>query len=170
MDRVLQELRPSRIIVLTQRTIPLDRQTTSDMVMASLAKTTMIRQRLLTSSSTRFLFMSASRLTPPATAVTFKSQPLQRSAFVPRTATFHTTTPREILPPGPQVIEGGVNVPAPVPAPSPTHGSYHWTFERLMAAGLIPLTTAPFIGGSLNPTLDAVFVAALIIHSHIGFQ
>ena len=22
------------------------------------------------------------------------------------------------------------NEPAPIPKPSPTHGSYHWTFER----------------------------------------
>ncbi|KAL8903218.1 MAG: hypothetical protein Q9171_007479 [Xanthocarpia ochracea] len=69
-----------------------------------------------------------------------------------------------------EVIEGGVNDPAPVPPPSPTHGSYHWVFERAMSAALIPLTIAPFAAGSLNPVMDALLCAGLIIHSHIGFQ
>ena len=63
-----------------------------------------------------------------------------------------------------------VNDPAPVPPPSPSHGSYHWTFDRLVAAGLIPLTIAPFAAGSLNPTMDAILCASLLIHSHTGFQ
>lgn len=80
------------------------------------------------------------------------------------------------------------NDPAPVPPPSPTHSSYHWTFERsvseiwtpefwllkshcrLVAIGLIPLTVAPFAAGSLNPILDATLAAAILIHSHVGFQ
>lgn len=74
------------------------------------------------------------------------------------------------MPPGPQVIEGGVNDPAPVPKPSPIHGSYHWTFERLLSVGLIPLTLTPFATGSLNPTLDAALIFTLIVHSHMGFQ
>ena len=74
---------------------------------------------------------------------------------------------------------------------SPTHGSYHWTFERhaihpivikpgtwsvtdcvdrVISLGLIPLTAAPFIGGSLNPITDAVLCGMLLAHSHIGFQ
>jgi succinate dehydrogenase (ubiquinone) membrane anchor subunit len=36
--------------------------------------------------------------------------------------------------------------------------------------GLVPLTAAPFIGGSLSPALDAVFCSALLVHSHIGFE
>ena len=63
-----------------------------------------------------------------------------------------------------------VNDPAPVPEPSPIHGSYHWTFERAVAAGLIPLTVAPFAGGSLNPGMDAVLCTLLLVHSHGGFQ
>ena len=74
------------------------------------------------------------------------------------------------MPPGPQVIEGGVNDPAPVPRPSPIHGSYHWTFERLVSIGLIPLTLAPFAAGSISPAVDASLVFLLIIHSHMGFQ
>ncbi|KAI9854500.1 MAG: membrane anchor subunit of succinate dehydrogenase, Sdh4 [Vezdaea acicularis] len=69
-----------------------------------------------------------------------------------------------------QKIEGTANDPVPVPPPSPTHGSYHWTFERLVAAGLVPLTVVPFATGSLNPSTDALLCALLIIHSHIGFE
>ena len=29
---------------------------------------------------------------------------------------------------------------------------------------------APFAAGSLNPTLDAIFCAAILVHSHAGFQ
>lgn len=63
-----------------------------------------------------------------------------------------------------------VNDPAPVPTPSPSHGSYHWTFDRLLAAGLVPLTVAPFAAGSLNPVLDATLCGAILVHSHTGFQ
>jgi succinate dehydrogenase (ubiquinone) membrane anchor subunit len=63
-----------------------------------------------------------------------------------------------------------VNDPAPIPEPSAAHGSYHWSFERLLAAGLVPLTVAPFAAGSLNPTTDAVLASLLLIHSHLGFQ
>lgn len=62
------------------------------------------------------------------------------------------------------------NDPAPVPPSNPSHGSYHWTFERLISAGLIPLTIAPFAAGSLNPITDAILCGAILIHSHIGFE
>lgn len=39
-----------------------------------------------------------------------------------------------------------------------------------MSAALIPLTIAPFAAGSLNPVMDALLCAGIIIHSHIGFQ
>ena len=35
---------------------------------------------------------------------------------------------------------------------------------------MIPLTVAPFAAGSLNPTLDAILCATILIHSHTGFQ
>ncbi|KAL2754972.1 hypothetical protein ACRALDRAFT_1064712 [Sodiomyces alcalophilus JCM 7366] len=87
-----------------------------------------------------------------------------------RASAFHTTSKRDLLPPPPQVIQGGVNDPAPVPDPNPSHGSYHWTFERLLAGSLVPLTLTPFAAGSLNPTLDAILCAAILVHSHLGFQ
>ncbi|RKF72568.1 Succinate dehydrogenase cytochrome b small subunit, mitochondrial [Golovinomyces cichoracearum] len=81
-----------------------------------------------------------------------------------RLATFHTSGSKLILPPIPP------NDPAPIPSPEPSHGSYHWTFERLISAGLIPLTIAPFAAGSLHPTMDAILCGAILIHSHIGFE
>ena len=63
-----------------------------------------------------------------------------------------------------------VNDPAPVPPSSPSHGSYHWTMDRIVAASLIPLTITPFAAGSLNPTMDAILCATILIHSHTGFQ
>ncbi|KAL8962926.1 MAG: hypothetical protein Q9193_000741 [Seirophora villosa] len=107
---------------------------------------------------------------PWSSSTSFKRS-LQRPALnTPVIASFHTSSQRRILPPGPQVMEGGVNDPAPVPEPSPTHGSYHWVFERAMSAALIPLTIAPFAAGTLNPVMDAILCAGIIIHSHIGFQ
>ena len=69
-----------------------------------------------------------------------------------------------------ELMSSVANDPAPVPTPSPSHGSYHWTFERLLSAGLIPLTIAPFAAGSLNPVTDAVLCGAILIHSQIGFD
>jgi len=63
-----------------------------------------------------------------------------------------------------------VNDPAPVPAPDPLHGSYHWTFERLLSVALVPLTIVPFASGSLSPLLDAALIFGIIVHSHAGFQ
>ncbi|KAF5022330.1 hypothetical protein F66182_5617 [Fusarium sp. NRRL 66182] len=120
----------------------------------------------------------SSLLRQTAMASRWAAVPSTRSALMPsiRTqakgvAAFHNTTRRSaILPPGPQRIEGGVNDPAPIPEPNAAHGSYHWTFERLLAAGLVPLTVAPFASGSLNPTLDAILCSILLLHSHMGFQ
>lgn len=43
-------------------------------------------------------------------------------------------------------------------------------FGRIVSAGLIPLTIAPFAAGSLNPLTDSILCALLVIHSHIGFE
>ncbi|KAF9267595.1 hypothetical protein L218DRAFT_855355 [Marasmius fiardii PR-910] len=69
------------------------------------------------------------------------------------------------------IYRGTVNDPTPFPPPSRTHGSYHWAFERLLAAGLVPMTVAAFAtSGSSYPILDGVLGISLIIHSHIGFD
>ncbi|EHK25134.1 uncharacterized protein TRIVIDRAFT_54691 [Trichoderma virens Gv29-8] len=111
--------------------------------MASIVRPSLLRQTAL-----------AARCAKPA----FRSNAIKASAF-------HTSTQRSaILPPGP------LNDPVPIPNPSAAHGSYHWTFERLLAAGLVPLSIAPFAAGSLNPTTDAILCSAILLHSHIGFQ
>jgi succinate dehydrogenase (ubiquinone) membrane anchor subunit len=125
--------------------------TTTTTAMASLVRPTLLRQLAAAGARPRIA------VAPVASAV-LPSKP------------FTTTPRRALLPPPSQVIKGGVNDPVPVPPPSPTHGSYHWTFERLLAAGLVPLTVAPFAAGSLNPALDASLCAILILHSHMGFQ
>ncbi|KAI4622633.1 uncharacterized protein J4E87_006200 [Alternaria ethzedia] len=96
----------------------------------------------------------------------------QRSAIPKSTriAAFHATQRNQILPPLPQKIIGTTNDPVPVPDPDYAHGSYHWSFERIVSAGLIPLTIAPFAAGSLNPLSDSILCALLVVHSHIGFE
>jgi succinate dehydrogenase (ubiquinone) membrane anchor subunit len=122
------------------------------------------------------LFRQAAGLAAPArqhaAASTLTRQSL-RSAVTKdavRVSAFHASSRRSLLPPGPQIIKGSVNDPAYVPDPHPTHGSYHWTFERLIAAGLIPLTVAPFAAGSINPATDAILCSLLLVHGHLGFQ
>lgn len=44
------------------------------------------------------------------------------------------------------------------------------THARIVSAGLIPLTIAPFAAGSLNPVTDSILCALLVVHSHIGFE
>jgi succinate dehydrogenase (ubiquinone) membrane anchor subunit len=75
-----------------------------------------------------------------------------------------------ILPPLPQAIQGTVNDPVKVPHAHPSHGSYHWTAERLVSVGLIPITILPFAVGSLNPLLDGTLISLIIVHTYIGFQ
>ncbi|UKZ83167.1 hypothetical protein TrVFT333_010972 [Trichoderma virens FT-333] len=71
----------------------------------------------------------AARYTKPACAS--QSNAIKASAF-------HAYTQRSaILPPGPQKIKGTVNDPVPTPNPNALHGSYHWTFERLLASVII---------------------------------
>ncbi|KAG9242674.1 CybS-domain-containing protein [Calycina marina] len=87
-----------------------------------------------------------------------------------RVAALHASARRSLLPVLPQSIDGTANDAAPVPETNPSHGSYHWTFERALSVGLVPLTIAPFAAGSLNPGMDALLCATILIHSHIGFD
>ncbi|KAI0069205.1 mitochondrial inner membrane protein [Artomyces pyxidatus] len=73
--------------------------------------------------------------------------------------------------PGGPIYKGTVNEPTTFPPPSKSHGSYHWSFERLLSAGLVPLTAAAFVtSGSTSPLLDGVLGISLVMHSHIGFD
>ncbi|GAA5978243.1 hypothetical protein JCM11641_001146 [Rhodosporidiobolus odoratus] len=66
-------------------------------------------------------------------------------------------------------VEGTVNDPTPFPTPNKAHGSYHWTFERLLSASLVPLIGATAVS-SANPVIDGVLCTALVAHSHMGFD
>lgn len=140
--------------------------------MASLARSTLLRSGTI-SIAPRHSFTTAARSLQtfrPASSILTKPIISQRSPSIGQIAAFHSSVRRNILPVGPQILSGGVNDAAPIPKSSPVHGSYHWTAERLVALGLVPLTIVPFAAGSMSPTLDAIFVATIIIHSHIGFQ
>ncbi|ANB13071.1 protein SHH4 [Sugiyamaella lignohabitans] len=82
-----------------------------------------------------------------------------------RTQRFLGTIPQ---PPG--YIQGTVNDPVKLPPPSPSHGSYHWSFERLVAVGMAPLVIAPLATGSLTPVLDATLGSLLLVHVHLGLE
>ncbi|KAJ5858651.1 hypothetical protein N7534_003928 [Penicillium rubens] len=89
---------------------------------------------------------------------------LQKNVGVSQVVAFHASAKKQILPPLP------LNDPAPIPETHPSEGSYHWSFERLVCVGLVPLSFAPFAAGSLNPVMDAILCSLLVAHSHIGFQ
>ncbi|KAN0129046.1 CybS domain containing protein, partial [Lactarius tabidus] len=73
--------------------------------------------------------------------------------------------------PGGPIYKGTVNDPTTFPPPSKSHGSCRWSFECLLTAGLVPLTTAAFVTFcSPASLLDELLGASLIMHSHIGFN
>ncbi len=69
------------------------------------------------------------------------------------------------------IYRGSVNDPTPFPPPSKTHGSHHWAFERILSAGLVPLTVAGFVTSGTNyPIIDGLLGVSLVMHSHIGVR
>ena len=139
--------------------------------MASLVRPSLLKQGLQAPAPAQRVFSTARQ---PSTSTlahqlrpAFARSPMPKST---RIAAFHATQRQQILPPLPQKVEGSVNTAVPVPNPDYTHGSYHWSFERIVSAGLIPLTIAPFAAGSLNPLTDSILCALLVVHSHIGFE
>lgn len=104
----------------------------------------------------------------PFPAAVHKLTPSQRSSSA-QVTTPRTQTPT-LKPSTPTNPQPAVNDPIPEQHGDPAHGSYHWTFDRALALGLVPLTLAPFAAGSLNPGLDALLCGSLLLHSHMGFQ
>ncbi|GAA5861655.1 hypothetical protein JCM3774_002659 [Rhodotorula dairenensis] len=66
-------------------------------------------------------------------------------------------------------VEGTVNDPTTFPTPNKAHGQYHWTFERLLSAALVPLVGATAVS-SANPVLDGILCTAIVAHTHMGFD
>ncbi|KAJ6521339.1 mitochondrial inner membrane protein [Mycena vulgaris] len=82
-----------------------------------------------------------------------------------------TTQSDALYVPGGPIYKGTVNDPTSFPPPSRTHGSHHWSFERLLSAALIPLTGAAFATSpSVHPVLDGILGVSLVVHSHMGFD
>lgn len=65
-------------------------------------------------------------------------------------------------------IKGTVNEPTEYPAPNAAHGSYEWTFERVVAVSLVPLVAASTVKHGASGALDGALGLALVIHSHYG--
>jgi len=86
-----------------------------------------------------------------------------------RVSVISSRTPDPIVPKA--IYKGTVNDPTPFPPSSKSQGSYHWAFERLLSAGLVPLTAAAFVtSGSHYPVLDGLLGISLIMHSHMGVR
>lgn len=120
---------------------------------------------------------------PPAAKAMFRSTLLRqqpamlaaamRPAMVRPAAALPSLIRRQPLgtiPQPPGGIVGGVNDPVAVPPADRSHGSYHWSFERLIVLGMVPLAMTPLVGGSLTPVLDATLGSLILMHSHLGFQ
>ncbi|KAI0264859.1 CybS-domain-containing protein [Gloeopeniophorella convolvens] len=103
------------------------------------------------------------------TAALRRSLLTPKRALAPLAIARHTSNFAYV--PGGPIYKGTVNDPTSFPAPNKAHGSYHWSFERLLAAGLVPLTGAAFVtSGSGAPLLDGLLGVSLLVHSHIGFD
>ncbi|KAL0240245.1 hypothetical protein I308_106795 [Cryptococcus tetragattii IND107] len=73
--------------------------------------------------------------------------------------------------PGGPILPGTVNDATTFPTPNKAHGSYHWAFERLLSASLIPLTVGAAVSsGTAYPIMDGILAVSLIVHTHIGFD
>ncbi|KIK89905.1 hypothetical protein PAXRUDRAFT_831745 [Paxillus rubicundulus Ve08.2h10] len=114
--------------------------------------------------------MSASillRSTLPKTFPSATSRIVLRSALQVRHGSSSTT---HYVPGGP-IYQGTVNDPTTFPPPSKIHGSYHWAFERLLSAALVPMTAAAFAtSATAYPVLDGLLGISLVMHSHMGFD
>lgn len=91
---------------------------------------------------------------------------LRPSAFKPVSA----VGVRSYIPQPPGGIVGTVNDAVTYPTPSKLHGSKHWTAERLIIIGFVPLIVAPLAGTSLTPLLDGTLSSLILLHSHLGFE
>lgn len=78
--------------------------------------------------------------------------------------------PLGTIPQPPGGIVGSVNDPVAIPSPNRSHGSYHWSFERIIVLGMVPLMVTPFTAITLTPVLDATLGSLILMHSHLGFE
>lgn len=67
-------------------------------------------------------------------------------------------------------IIGTVNDAYVPPMANYYEGGYHWTYERIITIGLVPLAMSPFIGGVEYPIIDSIFSVLVLFHSHAGLK
>lgn len=73
------------------------------------------------------------------------------------------------IPQPPGGVVGDANDAYVPPPPDKAHGSLHWTFERVVALGLVPVTLYPFINPACS-IVDTSLCTLLLFHCYTGFQ
>ncbi|KAL7780459.1 hypothetical protein CFE70_010482 [Pyrenophora teres f. teres 0-1] len=109
-------------------------------------------QRMLSTSTTSTINRPLAQQVRPA----FQRSVIQQST---RIAAFHATQRNSILPPLPRRLSVPQMTPRPYPTQTtPTEVTTGASRDslRIVSAGLIPLTVAPFAAGSLNPVTDSI--------------
>ncbi|RLV93563.1 Succinate dehydrogenase ubiquinone cytochrome b small subunit mitochondrial [Spathaspora sp. JA1] len=76
----------------------------------------------------------------------------------------------ELIPQPPGYIVGTVNDAYIPPPTAHIEGSYHWTYERAITVGMVPLMMTPFVVGIDFPMVDATLSTLLLWHCHAGFK
>lgn len=94
----------------------------------------------------------------PTTRAGVLSRPLSRPRM-PKLA---------LVPSPPGNIVGTVNDAYVPPEADYFHGAYHWSYERFVAASLVPLSVVPFAASTPHPVLDALLGVATLAHCHMG--
>lgn len=67
-------------------------------------------------------------------------------------------------------IVGTVNDAYKIPLVSFYEGSFHWTYERILAIGLIPMTLVPILFHVEAPLFDTAFCLTVLFHAHSGLK
>ncbi|RLV94294.1 Succinate dehydrogenase ubiquinone cytochrome b small subunit mitochondrial [Spathaspora sp. JA1] len=75
----------------------------------------------------------------------------------------------KLIPQPPGYIVGTVNDAYVPPPPVKSEGSLHWTAERIVAIGMVPLVLAPLTTGTTT-LLDSGMSSLLLFHCFVGFQ
>ncbi|KAI5307597.1 membrane anchor subunit of succinate dehydrogenase, Sdh4 [Ascosphaera atra] len=135
--------------------------------MASLFRPTAASMGIMRQSCLAAMAPRATAAAANAATLAWRSSSV--SPVVMQRSGFQTSSKRMILPALPQKVPGTVNDPAPLCKPEPAHGSYHWTFDRAVIIGLLPLATAPLAGATYSPIMDSVLITVLMLHAHAGF-
>ncbi|KAG7661307.1 SDH4 [[Candida] subhashii] len=73
------------------------------------------------------------------------------------------------IPQPPGFIVGTVNDAYVPPPPHKLEGSLHWTSERIVTIGMLPLVLSPLITGG-STMIDSSMSALLLYHCFAGFQ